>query len=164
GRPPGRGEPQPHGPWLPGFPRRAGPAGADAGRAGAGSPQPRGHRRLRGSVLRLRPRPRPDPPPALGGGGKPPMKVIRSLAEQMGAILKRGGRARMRPQVLLEATCSGPSTKGNNLAVSGSLSMVLSYCRRSKELMMRRLRVVLVAVLAGAALPVASADNAGTES
>ena len=29
---------------------------------------------------------------------------------------------------------------------------------------MRRLRVVLVAVLAGAALPVASADNAGTES
>jgi hypothetical protein len=51
------------------------------------------------------------------------MKVIRSLTETIGAIATRGGRTRMRPQVLLEATCSGTSTKSNSVAVT------LSCCR-----------------------------------
>src|SRR2546428_7589752 len=60
------------------------------------------------------------------------MKVIRSSAERIGAIPTRGGRSQDAAQVLLEATCSGTSTKGNNIGVSGSLSMVLSCCRRSE--------------------------------
>src|SRR5712691_5655101 len=47
------------------------------------------------------------------------MRVNRSSAAQVGL----GGR---RP-----GTCSGTSTKGNNVAASGTLSIVLSYCRRS---------------------------------
>src|SRR5438477_8115449 len=60
------------------------------------------------------------------------MKVIRPSAEKIGAIRRVAGAVRMQPQVLLEATCSGTSTKGNNVAVSGALSKVLSYCRRSE--------------------------------
>src|SRR5438445_4652299 len=60
------------------------------------------------------------------------MKVILHSAEKIGAIRRVAGAVRMQPQVLLEATCSGTSTKGNNVAVSGALSKVLSYCRRSE--------------------------------
>ena len=46
------------------------------------------------------------------------MKFIRSSAEEIGASRRAAGAARMRPQVLLEATCSETSTKGNNVAAS----------------------------------------------
>src|SRR5439155_335528 len=52
--------------------------------------------------------------------------AIPAAGHSLAARSRRvAGAARMRPQVLLEATWSGTSTKGNNVAMSGSLSMVL---------------------------------------
>jgi len=60
------------------------------------------------------------------------MKVIRSSAERSTRSRCVADAARMQPQVLLEATRSGTSTKSNNGGAAGTLSIALSYRRRGE--------------------------------